>query len=120
MLQLCKTPMETHLDQLQSMSLIGKKLKWKYPSLFQRGILRWFCSSFLIEHIQTIKLSHQSANGRLSLAKSSADSQEDVNNGGPLLLNLTFPLQNPLPKITDIYVNGTMICANSDSEFKQF
>lgn len=59
---------------------------------------------------------YKPAKAGLSLAKSDVESQRDVASGRPLLLNLEFPVQNPLPKISEIYVNGHLICENARGE----
>lgn len=52
--------------------------------------------------------------GGLSLVKSLDDSARDVDYGRPLLLTLKFPIQNPLPKISEIYFNNRLLCQNRD------
>lgn len=65
--------------------------------------------------ISTLKQS----DGNLTLFKSSSESVRDVKYGRPLLLNLEFPVQDPLPKVSEIHVGGNFLCATSDSESKK-
>lgn len=49
--------------------------------------------------------------GDLSLYKNKESSFFDVRNGLPLHMKVRFPLQNPLPKIHQIFLNDQLICS---------
>jgi hypothetical protein len=42
--------------------------------------------------------------------KSKHDTAYDISNGLPLLLKVRFPVDDPLPKITELYYNDQLIC----------
>lgn len=56
--------------------------------------------------------------GAVDLAKDRMSSASDVANGQPLQYRITFPLQNPLPKPFEIYLNDQLLCSAAKGEFK--
>jgi hypothetical protein len=48
--------------------------------------------------------------GDLNLLKGNHESAEDLQNGIPIMYRVRFPLQYPLPKVSEILFNGASIC----------
>ncbi|KAL7034191.1 hypothetical protein ACKWTF_007887 [Chironomus riparius] len=48
--------------------------------------------------------------GDISLAKDRQSTVNDVANGLPILYRVRFPVQNPIPKLTEIYYNNQLLC----------
>lgn len=58
--------------------------------------------------------------GGIDLAKSKESAANDIANGQPLLFKVKFPLQNPLPKPTAIYLNNQLLCSGPKGELTSF
>lgn len=48
--------------------------------------------------------------GDISLAKDRQSTVNDIANGLPILYRVRFPVQNPIPKLTEIYYNNQLLC----------
>lgn len=63
------------------------------------------CCDFFLSYVQS------NYYGEISLIKSSEDSAADIQNGNPLLLKIRFPVQNPLPRIHELFLNHQLLCS---------
>lgn len=52
----------------------------------------------------------QDFKGQISLTKGIQGATNDISNGLPILYRVEFPIQYPLPKVTEIYYNDQQIC----------
>lgn len=50
--------------------------------------------------------------GKIDLIKSSQGTASDISHGSPLLLRVTYPTHNPVPKIKDLYYNNQHLCSS--------
>lgn len=58
--------------------------------------------------------------GTIDLAKDKMSSASDVANGQPLQYRINFPLQNPMPKPFEIFVNEQLLCSAAKGIFVKF
>ena len=58
--------------------------------------------------------SKQTNTGYIRLTKSVKEALNDVLNYEPLVYEVIFPIQDPVPKIKGIYYNDEIICSGQD------
>lgn len=68
-----------------------------------------FSSSLII--VLSIFVCKQDYAGRIDLLNDSGQSANDLANGYPLQLKISFPTQNPLPTIKELYYNDQLLCS---------
>jgi hypothetical protein len=54
--------------------------------------------------------------GDIDLLKSKESTTNDVANGLPIEYRVRFPLQHPIPKLTEIFYNGQSLCKGQKGE----
>lgn len=50
--------------------------------------------------------------GAIDLAKDKDITASEINNGQPLSFRIDFPIQNPLPKLMSVNLNGQQLCSS--------